>query len=383
MEKKIAAALLIISIILLSGCEEQPPSRSHTEYSPPAETRSFYMGMTPHSHDYTAEGVKEAYRILDSHTDIVAHHFDDGIPWPEAYEGRPYHEHVENELDSRVTRLKKGQIVYVAVAPLSSDRYTLAGYWGQESNMERPGEWKHKTFDNPDVVTAYINFCRDLIEQFDPDYMNYGVEVNKNWKGVHDPNFTAFFTFAEEVYTTLKSEYPDLPLFVSFIKDSVVMDETEIGINKTLLQVSDYVAVSSYPFWTSTHAPDTADPSGLPADWFSSMAALAPDKPFAVAETGYIAEDLIIEEYNLHIKGRAEFQAEYVTFLLEEMNDLGAVFVVWFVPRDYDQGWERLQAMGFEPWGKIWKDCGFIDGEGNERPALEIWDAWLQLPQSR
>ena len=69
---------IVIIVLLVSGCEES------TIHNPSATTRSFYMGMTPHPHDYTQEGVEEAYKILEKHTDMIAHHFDDGIPWPEA-----------------------------------------------------------------------------------------------------------------------------------------------------------------------------------------------------------------------------------------------------------------------------------------------------------
>jgi hypothetical protein len=369
----------VFIIIVISGCEEPPQHIQEIGYTPPVETRSFYMGMTPHPHDYTAEGVKEAYKILDRHTDIICHHFDEGIPWPEAYGGRPYHPNVENELNNRVNRLKKGHEVYVAVAPLSSDRYTLAGYWSDKTGMERPATWKNKDFDDQEVITAYTNFCQDLIDRFDPDYFNYGVEVNDTWKSVNDPNFTEFLYFAESVYTALKKEYPGLPVFVSFIKNSKDLDETQVTINKKILHFSDYMAVSTYPFWDSAYGPDVADPADLPEDWFSSMAALAPDKPFAVAETGYIAEDLIIEEYNCHIQGREDLQEEYVKFLLESAHELDAEFVIWFVPRDYDQGYERIKTWGLPPWIKIWRDCGLIDGEGNLRMSLTIWDAWLHL----
>lgn len=379
--KKVTGIIILLGVFLVSGCEEESPYHYETDYSPPAESRSFYMGMTPHPHDYTQEGVDEAYKILSNHTDIIAHHFDDGIPWPEAYEGRSYHPNVENELSNRVKRLRKDQKVYVALAPLAHDRYSLAGYWEEASALERPGEWKHKKFDDPQVVTAYINFCRDLINRFDPDYFNYGVEVNGNWKGVTDPNFVEFLGFAEKVYTTLKKEYPDLPIFVSFIKNSPTLSRTQVNINRKLLQFSDYVAVSTYPFVTSEYAPDRADPSELPRDWFSLIAELAPEKPFCIAETGYIAEDLIIDAYNIHIEGKAEYQAEYVKFLLEEMNNLNAEFVIWFVPRDYDLAWERLEDMGFPPWGRMWRDCGFIDENGNPRPALGVWDSWLGLPK--
>gem|GEM_PF-4384341 len=29
----------------------------------------------------------------------------------------------------------------------------------------------------------------------------------------------------------------------------------------------------------------------------------------------------------------------------------------------------------------VWRDCGLLDGGGNARESLEIWDAWLDLPR--
>jgi hypothetical protein len=218
-----------------------------------------------------------------------------------------------------------------------------------------------------------------MIERFDPDYMNYGVEVNESWASPTNPDFVEFLEFAETVYTALKEKHPDLPIFVSLSRSSLTMSEEQIEINKKLLQFSDYVTVSTYPFVYSEYAPDVADPADLPASWFSDMADLAPDKPFAIAETSYIAEDLVVDGYDLTIKGDAAHQADYVEFLLEEMHHLDAEFVVWFVPRDYDQGWKRYGHV-LPSWSKTWRDCGLFDGRGNPRPALGVWNAWLAIP---
>ncbi|MGD2073211.1 MAG: hypothetical protein PVG65_06965 [Candidatus Thorarchaeota archaeon] len=378
-------SLFILILLLISACGEQEQSPvvdiQQSHYDPEVDTRSFYMSMTPHPYDYVPEATNETYAFVNTHTDMICHHFDNGIPWPEAYEQTEYHSAVEGDLDFRVKKLQKNQPVYLAIAPLHSDRYSMALYWGESSQMERPGEWKGKEFDDPQVITAYINFCTDLIERFDPLYMNYGVEVNGNWRSESDPHFQKFLIFSQQVYTALKETYPDLPIFISLMKTTGKLTESQKIINTLLLQYSDYVTVSSYPFGIiAGGAP--GHPDNLPRDWFSSMAALAPEKPFAVAETGYNAEDLIIPEYNWDIEGKEEWQAAYVIFLLEEMNRLDAKFVVWFVSWDYDLAYERIESMDFPPWVKIWKDCGFLDEEGTPRQSLGIWDAWLQLERT-
>jgi len=344
------------------------------------DSRSFYMGTTPFPYDITLEAVEETYRLVREHTDLIAYHFDSGVPWPEAFEGKPYHRDVLSEIDSAVSHLPEGKKVYLAITPQAQDRKSLAGYWGEGRNMERPGEWKDKDFDDPDVITAYLNYARYMIERFHPDYMAYGIEIDGNLDD-RDPSFEKFLFFIEQVYTTLKRENPDLPLFLTFQTGSFEVDwETQRRVDRRLLPFSDYVAISTYPYWIPGKPPvGEADPSNLPEDWFSQMAELAPEKPFAVSEGGYIAEDLVIKQYGVDLKGREEWQAEYVNFMFNELNKLGAEFVVWFVIRDYDLLWEKTGRVEFF---KIWRDTGLIDGNGNPRLALRIWDAWLKLPKT-
>jgi hypothetical protein len=374
--------VLILSVLLVAGCDKGEEAAQEQEITVSIElpdSRSFYMGMTPNPHEYTPEGMEEAYRILDEHTDIIVHHFDSGIPWPEALENEPYHAQVENDLQYRTAKLKEGQRVYLAIAPLDQDRSSLAGYWGEIPAMERTGEWEDKAFDDPEVIEAYLDFSRDLIDRFKPDYFNYGVEVNLPWEGLDDPDFQSFLAFAEGVYATLKNEYPEMPVFLSLLKMEAQNDQTRMEINRKLLEYSDLVAVSTYPFLVDLGHME-ANPSFIPQDWFSSMAGLDPGKPFAVAETGYIAEDLYMVQDDVELKGTEEWQAEYVQFLLSECNGLNTEFVTWFVPRDYDRASEYIKSIGgFPEWVHLWRDCGLIDGDGDARESLLVWDAWLGL----
>lgn len=374
--KNFEAKAFAITLILIAGCAEQntPEGGSSTSVS---ENRSFLMGMTPWPYDFTEEAVDNTYRTVAEHTDLIVHHFDNGIPWEEALTGKPYHRNVVNEIKTRVNHLEKGKKVYVSVTPLSFDRKRLADYWGEETNMERTGKWKSKEYDDPEVIKAYTNFCRYLIEQFDPTYMAYGIEVDLGL--LDSESLEKFLVLAEKVYTTLKKENPDLSLFLTFHLGDTPDEEAKRSADRRLLEYSDLVAISVYPYWVSESM--EANPQNLPRNLFSQMADLAPEKPFAVSETGYIAEDLTMKTYGITLKGKEEWQAAYVKFLLEECNRLHAEFVIWFVSRDYDGGWEKLEAMRFDELFKMWKDTGLLDGDGNVREGLLVWDSWLALPQ--
>lgn len=242
--------------------------------------------------------------------------------------------------------------------------------------MELPAEWKDKDFDDPDVITAYVNYCQYMIDAFDPDYMCYGVEVNIDFTS-EEEDFAQFLALIEQAYDTLKVTNPDLPLFLSFhINTYAANPSDQKKVIEQLLPYSDWMAVSTYPYTLS----DKADPEVIPGNWFSQMADLAAHKPFAVAENGYAAHSLVMKQYNVSIKAKELWQASYVQFLLEEANALDARFVVWFCSRDYDAIWEVKEDLGFDELFKMWKDTGLLDEKAIPRTGLQVWDDWLALP---
>jgi hypothetical protein len=348
-----------------------------------AKSRSFYMAFTPLPYDFTLEARDYTYDKIHERVDMICHHFDDGIPWPEALEGKPYNPTVENELYDRQRRLRPGDKVYLALCPLDHDRKSLAKYWGATSNMELPPGWANKTFDDPDVITAYGNFLLDLIGRFGPDYVCFGAEVNGGF-AENDPQLAAFEKFLKKVRDNVRARHPNVPLFLSFIIGGSGAEGTrQMNLARRFLKYSDYTAVSTYPFIEAAGGPrGDADPDNLPRNWFTKMHDLAPEKPYAVAETGYIAEDLVLQTYGIDIKGTEAWQEAYLRFLLQECNKLDAEFVVYFMVRDYDQGWERLKQQGFGEFYKMWRDCGLIDGSGDARPSLAVWDAWFGAGRS-
>jgi hypothetical protein len=345
--------------------------------SPPAEApalpaaRSFHLAMTPFPHDSTLAAVEAAYAAVATHCDMITQHFDDGVPWPEAYAGTPYAAGALADIDYRAGHRPPGHRLYLAVTPISVTRDGLAPYRGDSPSMPRPGAWADRDFDSPEVLAAYLNHCRYMIGRFSPDYFAYGVEANI-LRAKNPAAFAKYVEMSRQVYAALKKEYPELPIFITVQAEVFHADPVnQAAAIGQLMQYSDYVAVSSYPYWMFP------DPADLPADWFSRLAALAPGKPFAIAETGFIAEDLVMTDPPVSIPGSAARQNSYLGFLLERSAALDARFVNWFLARDYDQGWSH---WGLPEWMKEWKDIGLIDGDGNARPSLAAWDAWKALP---
>ncbi len=339
--------------------------------------RSFSMGFTPTEYDATPQALEETYAFIGRHADLIAHRFVQGVPWPEAYDQKPYHPAVERDLRYRELKRARRQKVFLALSPIAAAAEGLGGYWGAKGNMPRPGPWERKDFDDPEVITAYTNFASDMIRRFRPDFVAYGIEVNSLVKDA-PAEWPRFVKLARPVYAALKAEHPTLPIFVSLQLDYFWANEPDqrkaIG---QILPYTDYIAVSTYPYINHY-----ADPRAIPRDYFARLAALASQKPFAVAETGFTAKAVSV--LGTRIPGREEWQDAYMKFLLDESQRLRAKFVVWFVPRDYDALVERLRTLQIPgntiDLYSIWKSNGLVNARGDRRKAFQTWSEWLQRP---
>lgn len=346
-------ALAVLCGLALLGCAEAPfapltegERAAFLDSLQVAADRPFALGFTPWPYDFTDAAEAETYDALAAHGDLVLFHLDNGVPWAEALAGAPFPDHVQDRLDRMRAEADRFDVVFVTATAQAQDRASLALYWGGDENQPLPDAWAGRAFDHPDVVAAYTAYCRRLIEHFDPDYFAYGIEVNGALTLGH-PAYPAFRRLAARVYGALKADYPDLPVLLTLQTGSfeATWDEQQ-AVNRDLVAFSDLVGMSTYPYWVpGRYEPEAADLSYLPPDWFAQMRAIAPDKPFAITETGYVAENFRVPGV-ISMQGRELWQAEYADRLLWSAHALGAEFVVWFVVRDYDRGGTAWSTSG-------------------------------------
>jgi hypothetical protein len=339
-------------------------------------SRAFYMGFTPFPYDITKETIDYTYQFLSEHTDIIAHHFDSGVPWPEAYNNQEYHQKVQENIKTRIQHKTSSQETYLALTPLNGNRTNIAGYWAERENQSHHENWKNISFTDPRTITAYINFCDTMIRKFEPKYFAYGIEVNM-LADTNPDQFPYFVEFTKQVYGTLKTIHPDLPIFLTFQIDYYYGNlKTQKKAVEDLLPFTDILAVSTYPFIRYQ------DPSLIPFDYLTSFADLAHEKPFAVAETGFPSDSTSINE-SITVIGTSEWQRDYAELLFTQCQSLQAEFMIWFCPVDYDATWNALIEYGIDPIYKIWIDTGVLDEKLKEKPVLELWDRWLQNENNR
>ncbi len=365
-----------LSLLLLPGCGGGGSSAPASQTSPTAEkTRSFYMGFTPWPYDATVNAVNITYQKIQQHGDIVHHQFMQGIPWDEAFNKTAYPTEVEGDITGRLNQTLTGKKVLLSIDSLNDGRTALADNWTSSGATTRVAPWDTRDFDSPEVITAYTNFALDLINRFQPTHFNYGTEASELI--LNDlAKFNKFKVFAQQVYNNIKAQYPDLKLMLSIGLKTPSSSEM-VTIKQNLADILPYVdvlGISVYPYIFYSHA-NKGDPDNLPSDWLTQISDIAPGKPIAITETGWIAEDLIIATFSVNVASNQANQAKYVARLLEESNQLNAEFVIWWSVIDFQAFWEG--ALAKDDLAAIWRDIGLFDEQVQARTALTEWQQYL------
>jgi hypothetical protein len=360
---------LILPLLILS-CNEEKTNPS----------RSFYMGFTPFPYDISLEAVQETYSNITTNADIINHHFDNGVPWVEALSGDLFSNNVMNDWNFRKSNTPLSHKVYLSVCALNPDRNGMALYRGDGDDLDLPDPWNTYSFSADEVKTAYVNYCKRIIDFFDPDYFNMSIEANLLHFFKPD-QWSPYVQFHQHVYESLKSAYPDLPIFCSVTGAHILegyFDGNDVTLQRLavlqVLEYSDMFAVSFYPYMSKYLG------NPYPKESFDELFNIS-QKPLAVAETGYPAQTFTIDLNSapITIESDQTKQKLFMEDLLNSCNENGAVFVISFVVRDYDQLWQEIG--GNNDITVAWRDTGLLDEQGQGRTALAAWKSFFERPR--
>ncbi len=343
------------------------------------------MGFTYFPNDNTSQALEFALTAIAAHGDLVVAHHDSGIPWDAALDNdfSLYPQDFQDEVNGIVAWKPPGHRLYLAVTPGAFLRNRLAPTRGPGGVQTFQPPWDGYAFNHPDVIAAFTNHCRILIERYNPDFFAFGIEVNIIRASVADNVWNGYVALAAAVYGDLKASYPSLPIFQTLHVETFYGDRAaQTAAIGQILPYTDYIAVSSYPYGNiSRYLPDSlADPALLPANYFSALAALAPGKPFAISETAWPAHD-VTAPYPINIRSNEDCQRRYVEFLLSSTDALSGKFVNYFFTRDFDAFWDNVLIHDNNAaLIRLWKDAGLYDGAGTARPALSSWLSHFSRP---
>ncbi|MEX2231690.1 MAG: hypothetical protein WD824_06000 [Cyclobacteriaceae bacterium] len=354
--------------LLLTGCSKEDDVKS----------RNFRMGFTPFPYEISTQGVEYVYNKLETEADIINHHFDNGVPWPEALKGEDFDQKVIDDWTFRKSKAKPSHKTYVSVSPINFSRDGLAVYRGAEENMPLPAPWNSYSFNDEKVKTAYLNYCKRVIDFFHPDY--FGMSIEANLLYVMNPQlWTDYLELHEYIYAQLKLLYPDLPVFTSVAGSPVLNGFLDSNSHDyvqqrlammQLLQFSDYYAISFYPHLIYRGVP-------YPENIFDELFSIS-SKPLIVAETGYTAQNFSMDmgQGIFPIGTDPAKQQKFVDDLLAASEKWKAKFVIYFTVRDYDQLWAQIGSP--VDINIAWRDSGLYDEAGNPRPALNTWREYFK-----
>ena len=355
---------LIALLVYMAACSDSSP-----------QSRNFFMGFSPWPYDATIEAVDWTYATLAAKGDIISHHMEEGVPWPEALTNGPLSLSFSNEIRGRLDRKIAGQKVLLQISPLNTLRDGLALYRGTNQTMALPFPWNGYAFDDADVETAFLNYAKRMVQAFTPDYLLIGVEVNlliRNTPSV----WSNYINLHRYVYTQLKVQYPDLPIGVSVFcvpffpewssEDDLAAQTSGLA---DIEPYTDYLAFSVHPFMSALLA------DSFPDDYFDRLFAFA-SKPVAVSESSYPAQVWQTTTNTiLTFNGSEEKQRAFTSAMLTAARQHGSEYVIWFSVRDFDALWSGV--MKEDPVALIWRDTGLYDADGTPRLALQIWEEWL------
>ncbi len=228
--RKQVILILLAFMAFFTSCRHDDP-----EGDGQSGTRHFMMGFTPFPYEISQQAVDETYQNIIGDGDMVLAHFDNGIPWDEALNDLPFPDNVQYDIYQVASRIPGDHKIFLTTTPNHTDRETLAHYWNSNGTQQPlPSPWNSYSFNHPDVISAFINYCERLIDAIQPDYFAYGIEVNGGLKE-NTQNYEDFLVLADTVYQRLKQDYPDLPVMMTFQDQSYNKTKAE------LLQITQHL----------------------------------------------------------------------------------------------------------------------------------------------
>lgn len=365
--------VFMLSILLLFvQCKDQEEEVIPDHPCPPnamlnaIDQRNFGMGFGTWLYAPTVEARDDTYDYIFASGDIYLEHMDGNIPWSSWMNGTTLPQDFVGEIDFKVTMRPPDKNLVLAVSALNSGRDDLKEKW-DGSILD------YDSINDPMIEDAYFEHVKYLIERLDPDYLIASIESNDFL--VNSPNqWSAFKSMMQNVRFRLKQEFPELPISESitlhnYYQVDVADPSGFVSEVSELIAQMDFAAISFYPFFKNlSNASDFQDA-------FDFLHAQV-DLPIAIVETNHLAEDLIIPALNINIPGDPCEQKAYLESLLINAQEQDYEFIIWWAHRDYDALWETFPEE-VQDLGRIWRDTGLLDENGNERPASRVWQQIL------
>ena len=352
---------VLISIILLfvlTACDEPAqiqPESCPSDFSFDVQ-RNFLMGFSTWPFGPDVQDIKDTYSFIAEHSDIYAEQIDDKIPWTSLIQTNQLPDKFASDLSNKI-RLDTNRLL--STTPLNSGRDTIA--------EELDGSQPAYALNSDEIKQAYTQWVRILINEFNPDYLIIGMEINELYINSPElwPQYVELISFTK---TVLSEEYPNLPISESMTIHNLLSNRDNtpyISAMKEHATNIDYFSASYYPFFVG-HTTKVDYQSAF--DFVHNFTSL----PIAFSETTHIAQNLNVPLLLLNIKSDQCQQNEFLEVLFENAQKQNYEYVIFWTHKDYDELWETFPIM-VKDLGKIWRDTGLIDENNVKRESYYTW----------
>jgi len=338
--------------------------------------RSYEMGFTSWPPGATIDDIVYMLEFINRNGDIIGHQFDNGLPWVEALENQQYPPQILEDWKTKKENSWPGRKIFLAIMPLNEARSDLAPYKNEKKKL--PKSWKKLSFDDDQVKTAFLNYARESVRYFSPDYLCVGLEVNMILENAPE-KWDSYVDFQKHVYSGLKKDFPGLPVFVSFEYNKMK------GLGKTdkhhhnqelkkIMPYTDYLGLSVYPYGGDYS--DTGRLEKIPDDFFDD--ALVYQKPIAVTESGTPSKSF--KTYGINFSFDETYQAVFLNYMLKKAQQEDFVFVINWAGIDFDALLKTFPKKVYD-LAVIWAYIGIVNNDRSHKLSYDVWHHYLGLPK--
>ena len=367
--KYILNIIVVIFVLFNYSCSKNDritPTTNNcntTDFFSDYTSRNFKMGFTTWSFGPNLQDVIDTYQFIENNANIYCEQIDNKIPWNAWINNLPLPTEFTNEISGRVARKINSNELLLSVSLLNSDRSELA----EDFDGTIP---TYTNLNDIEIEDAYFKHIKYLVNAFSPNYLVIAIEVNE--LGLRSPNkWESYKLLISNVKSRIKQLYPNLKISESISLHNLykpdVSNPTEY-INKIVnyMNQMDFVAISFYPFFKDQH---TRTDFQETFDFLNKKI----NKPIAFVETSNLAENVSIPNLNISINGNECEQNIYLETLLTNAQEHNYEFVIWWAYKDYDALWETFPPE-FKDVGKIWRNTGLLNKNGEERLSFITWN---------
>ena len=237
---------------------------------------------------------------------------------------------------------------YFSLARDHGKNFMIAIDW---QNIERSGTRGDWSFANEETSKLFKADMLRLLEAYNPEYINLGVEVN--YFALTSPDgFKAFAPVFRKLKNELKQKKPKLKVGLSYQLELLYGHHKEWNETKTLKTLEnllgdlDYLGISTYPNMVSEQNQSQVLFSTKYIDSLSKNYSL----PIGISETA--ASSKLYNE---------DERENYVKTIFQKANDLDLKFVIWASMIDTAED-------------NVWSDkMGLLNADGHPKNEFNLW----------